>query len=102
MVIRPLAIDVAWQNENGERLSRYDGPLIDGRLPERAPPNSSCLRFVDPYGDTTFNAAQVAALEKELALVPDTDEVGEQAKSLLAFVKRYPDRLHRYLKFIGD
>jgi len=97
-----MAIEVEWQDENGERLSRYDGPLIDGRLPERAPAVSSCLRFIDPYGDTTFNAAQVAALEEELALVAGNDEVGEQAKSLLAFVKRYPDRLHRYLKFIGD
>ena len=97
-----MAIDVEWQDENGEQLSRYDGPLIDGRLPERAPAGSLCLRFVDPYGDTTFNAAQVAVLEEELALVADNDEVGEQAKSLLAFVKRHPDRVHRYLKFIGD
>ncbi|HEY7088868.1 MAG TPA: hypothetical protein VH518_12315 [Tepidisphaeraceae bacterium] len=97
-----MAIDVEWQDENGERLSRYDGPPIDGRLPERAPANSSCLRFVDPYGDTTFNAEQVAVLEKELASIHDNDEIGEQAKFLLAFVKRHPDRLHRYLKFIGD
>jgi hypothetical protein len=51
-----MAIDVEWQDERGERVARYDGPPIDGRLPEHAPPESSCLRFIDPYGDTTFNA----------------------------------------------
>ncbi len=47
-------------------------------------------------------AAQVAVLEEELATVASDDEVGQQAKSLLVFVKQYSDRLHRYLKFIGD
>ena len=102
-----MAIDVEWQDEQGKRLARYEGPPIDGRLPERAPASSSCLRFIDPYGDTTFNPAQVAALAEELASVSaggddDNDEIFRQAQSLLAFVKGFEDRLHCYLKFIGD
>src|SRR5689334_2199290 len=98
-----MAIDVEWQDENGNAIARYDGPLIDGRLAERAEAGSVCLRFVDPYGDATFNAAQVAVLEEELGIVATgPDEVAAQARALLEFVKAFPDRLHRYLKFIGD
>lgn len=97
-----MAIDVEWQDERGETLERYEGLSIDARLSERSSQGSRCLRFIDPYGDTTFNAAQIAVLEEELASVAGDDEVGEQAKSLLVFVKQYSDRLHRYLKFIGD
>jgi hypothetical protein len=97
-----MAIDVEWQDERGEQIARYDGPAIDGRLPERAPSTSACLRFIDPYGDTTFNDAQVAVLEQELAAIDGSDDVAGQARSLLSFVRRVQDRTHRYLKFIGD
>jgi hypothetical protein len=97
-----MAIDVEWQDENGNALSRYDGPLIDGRLSERARAGSCCLRFIDPYGDTTFNAEQVAVLEEELASLASDGEVAEQARSLLSFLRRFRDCTHRYLKFIGD
>lgn len=98
-----MAIDVEWQDENGNRLARYDGPPIDARLPGRAAEGWPCLRFVDPYGDTVFNAAQVEALEQELASISATEgEVAGQARSLLEFVRVLKDRTHCYLKFIGD
>jgi hypothetical protein len=98
-----MAIDVEWQNERGECLARYDGPALDGGLSELAPKDSICLRFIDPYGDTVFNSAQVGELERELAVfAPQNDEVAHQANSLLKFLKLIPNRVHRYLKFIGD
>lgn len=97
-----MAIDIEWQDERGARLLRYQGPPIDA-LPERASESSSCLRFIDPYGDTTFNARQVAVFEEELALLIDAeDEVAAAADALLSFVKQLEDRTHCYLKFIGD
>ena len=98
-----MAIDVEWQDERGKRLARYAGLPIDNRLAGRASANSACLRFIDPYGDTTFNGPQIAFLEDELLkLSQDGDEVAEQAKSLLSFVRQMQDRMHRYLKFLGD
>jgi hypothetical protein len=96
-------IDVEWQDERGACLARYSGIAIDSRLAERAPPDSVCLRFVDAYGDTTFNPSQVARLEHELeSLATGVDDVAEQARSLLSFVRQIQERTHRYLKFIGD
>jgi hypothetical protein len=98
-----MAIDVEWQDEDGEQLARYDGPAIDTRLFSRAAEGSPCLRFVDPYGDTVFNSAQVAALEQELASISTTGgELAAQASSLLEFVRMLEERTHCYLKFIGD
>ena len=97
-----MAIDVEWQDERGDRLTRYEGPPIDARLPDSASSASVCLRFIDPYGDTTFNHTQIAELEKELALIRGAEDVAQQARSLLSFVRQVQDRTHRYLKFIGD
>jgi hypothetical protein len=100
-----MAIDVEWQDEQGAKLARYSGPLLDERLVETAPANSCCLKFIAPWEDTTFNAAQVAALEQELLFVLQGGaerEVMEQAKALLEFVRSLPERTHSYLKFIGD
>ena len=98
-----MAIDVVWQDEGGKELARYNGPSIDSSLPAAAGDASPCLRFVDPYGDTTFNAAQVDVLANELQAVAKADGPAcDQARSLLVFIECIPDRLHRYLKFIGD
>jgi hypothetical protein len=98
-----MAIDVEWQDERGQRLARYSGPPLDERLPGQAAEGSACLRFIDPYGDTTFNAAQVAVLEQELKSVcGTTGEAAAQAQSLLQFVTQFKDRVHCFLKFIGD
>jgi hypothetical protein len=98
-----MSIDVEWQDENGLRLARYDGPPIGTSFPDNAPPSAQCMCFVDPYGDTTFNAAQIACLESELALFVNANGVlAEQARSLLQFISSRQDRTHLYIKFIGD
>ena len=98
-----MAIDVEWQEECGNRLARYDGAPIDSRLPEHAPEGSACLRFIDPYGDTTFNSLRIVALEAELSeLLKRKNDASEQAAALLAFLQARTDRTHCFLRFIGD
>jgi uncharacterized membrane protein len=59
--------------------------------------------YIDPYGDTTFNAAQVSALESKLISLAGANQTGaDQARALLHFVRSRQDRLPTYLKFIGD
>jgi hypothetical protein len=68
-------------------------------------PRSVCLRFIDPYGDTVFNQLQVPqliielrALEREL-----TDPKLRLALAgLLSFVENAVDKVHTYVRFIGD
>jgi hypothetical protein len=98
-------INVEWQNERGECTERYAGPPIGCRRFSELAPYSACLRFIDPIGDTTFNAAQVEVLEaelRELARTAKNHDVVQQANSLLDFLGRAGNRLHMYVKFIGD
>lgn len=99
-----MPIDVEWQDERGSQLARYCGPLFDISLLAHAPTDSVCLRFIDPYGYTTFNSYQIEMLESELTpLADDTNPaVASQAKGLLAFIQQMQDRDLRFLKFSGD
>ena len=98
---------VIWQNEHGEELGRLDDP---GFLPELLPPSdesptTACLGFIDPYGDTVFNQAQLdqllAELESRRASIRDL-RVRRGLDQLLAFLRPCVDQLHTYIKIIGD
>lgn len=61
------------------------------------------LKYVDPFGDTTFNAFMFKDLIKDLielkTLLP-TDK--EQIDVLISYAKECDDEIHTYLKFYGD
>ena len=90
-----MPIDVEWQDELGKVLARYGGPLLTAGVIWKAKPTSVCLRFVDPYGDTTFNQLQIDLLLDELK------ELGAEPE-LIAFVEQARGQMHTYVKFIGD
>jgi hypothetical protein len=64
-----------------------------------------CLRFVDPYGDTVFNADQAEQVIVELEMLsqrtstPAQRAVLAEIAALAAFAREEP---HRYLRFVGD
>ena len=99
-----MAIDVEWQNELGETLARYDGPDLEASFVEAAPSSSVCLRFIDPWGDTTFNQQQLKSLISELEAVASGSAKSHRlvASALLRFVAQARDQVHTYVKFIGD
>lgn len=90
-----MAIDLEWQDERGALLARYDGPALYEKDVWRVGPESVCVRFIDPYGNTTFNVLQIDALVSELAAIGADPQ-------LIAFVSRARDQNHTYMKFIGD
>jgi hypothetical protein len=99
-----MPIDVEWQDERGETLARYDGPLFTRALVERAPPASVCLRFIDPYGNTVFNQQQLPVLVQELETLKSGTRNGQLKviEALLAFLRPVCDHVHTYVKLIGD
>ena len=71
--------------------------------PERS--DSVCLRFIDPWGDTVFNHAQIPELLTELiADVPRQHEreIKAHLEKVVRLVKRAVGETHTYIKFIGD
>lgn len=94
-------VTVEWQDEEGTVLCRYDGPALTLQILESLPPESFCLRFIDPYGDTTFNQLQIGVLVEELSVWANTDPA-PAIRHLLQFATLTQGETHTYLKFIGD
>ena len=66
---------------------------------------SKTLQFIDPWGDTIFNQAQIPVLRAEieefgatLASVAAREHLGQ----VLKLVARAEGQMHTYIKFIGD
>jgi hypothetical protein len=61
------------------------------------------LKYVDPYGNTTFNAFMFEDLIKDLVelktLLPSDKE---QIDLVISYAKECDDEIHTYLKFYGD
>jgi hypothetical protein len=65
----------------------------------------TCLRFIDPYGDTVFNCLQLALLLEDLRLLRKLYDVArheEVIRQVEALVEEAQAEPHRYLKVIGD
>ena len=101
-----MGIDVELQDENGNSLQTIRDPqsVLAHVLPDADDETFVCLRFIDPFGDTTFNRQQCALAADELRCVAD-DASGE-ARAHLGDVERLARQaateVHLYLKFIGD
>src|SRR5262245_18555137 len=96
-------INVEWQDERGEVLGRYSGFVMADTV-SRAQSSSTCVRFIDPYGDTTFNQSQLPVLIEEFqALASHVDDSDRKSiGDLLVFVRSAVGHVHTYIKFIGD
>jgi len=100
-----MPIDIEIQDERGGTIARYDGPFIGLGFVELASQESTCFRFIDPWGDTTFNQAQIEVLLEELTnvLARTTDsQRRKELEAVIDFVKRASNSVHTYVKFIGD
>jgi hypothetical protein len=99
-----MPIDIEWQDENGRALARYEGPSLTPALLERADPSSICLRFIDPYGNAVFNQHQLPILIQEFESLGSRTRDGQRdvIEALVPFLRAARDKIHTYVKFIGD
>jgi hypothetical protein len=100
-----MGIDITLEDENGEELNRVNDNhnKVIKLLPHEGDLSSCCLKFVDPYGDTIFNALQIPFLIKELhnAINLTNDEEAELIGNKIIEMARKHET-HTYLIFHGD
>ena len=96
-------------NLEGEKGNVYetihDNEILSEILPDYNDKSSYCLRFVDLYGDTTFNNLQMNELIHELEAIretADSNEKRELIEQLLRLSSKCKEQVHLYLKFYGD
>jgi hypothetical protein len=96
-------------NLEGEKGNVYetisDNDILSELLPNHDDKSSYCLRFIDLYGDTTFNSLQMPELIRELENIlknEDSDEKHDIVNQIIRLSNRCKEEVHLYLKFYGD
>ncbi|MBS1537509.1 MAG: hypothetical protein JST20_07160 [Bacteroidetes bacterium] len=101
-----MSLTITLEGENGNEIESFDDKgLLQTIIPDYNDKSSFCLRFVDLYGDTTFNTLQVPELIEELEqklteLLPI--ETKELVENIIRLAHRCKDEVHLYLKIYGD
>jgi hypothetical protein len=102
-----VGINVRTETEDGEKLSELEDPrgLTKALLPASSDSTSSCLRFVDRFGDAVFNQLQIPVLISELRRQAERIKdpgTRDHAEALLRLVESAEGEVHTYVRFIGD
>jgi hypothetical protein len=103
-----VALNIELQDEDGKMLKETvdaDG-VFGASLPKEDDDSWTCLRFIDPYGDTTFNTLQAPVLLQELARLrsywPEDSQLAAIVDEIEELAREVQEEIHLYLKFIGD
>ncbi|MFZ1790892.1 MAG: hypothetical protein WAT92_21385 [Saprospiraceae bacterium] len=101
-----MSLKITLEGENGNEIESFDdNDLLQTIIPDYNDLSSYCLRFIDLYGDTTFNNLQAPVFIKELEKKL-TDSLPIESKELIENIIRLANRcnneVHLYLKFYGD
>lgn len=102
-----MGVDASLEDEEGKPLAEVQDSagLFVRLVAEARDAGPVCLRFIDPWGDTTFNKYQMAALIPELetavAMVAD-ESVREHGLAVMHLARLCQEGVHLYLKFVGD
>jgi hypothetical protein len=95
-----MSIGLRWEDEDGNELAS-----VVSLIPPSIGPDYPCLRYVDHYGDTTFNQLQIPQLADDLSQVLlrcEDDATREHVETMLALVRKAVGQTHTYIKFYGD
>jgi hypothetical protein len=100
-------LDIFWEDEHGQILEKSPAQFnVWDYIEDPSDVGSSCcLRFIDEYGDTTFNQSQMSVLICELEdLLPKSksEKAMQSLQALVEFARRAEGQIHTYIKFIGD
>src|SRR5687767_14971403 len=102
-----MTLPVIWHDEFGVELGRLYDPGFALELLPAADESvtTACLRFIDPYGDTVFNQAQLGELILELesrrSRITDLP-LRRRLDQLLEFLRPCAGQVHTYIKIVGD
>ena len=90
------------RDERGEVLDRvHDTGQIAALAAEVADdPWFACLRFVDPYGTTVFNAAQAGQLAIEITRRGDPDD--DALNLIVQLADQVAGEVNQFLWLLGD
>ena len=99
-----MGVDLKWQDENGESL----GGVGDSRnefsraLSSEDLAGTTCLRFIDLYGDALFNQLQIPDLIREMRQLAKNAGASPTLSGMIELAESARGETHTYLNFLGD
>jgi hypothetical protein len=101
-----MGIDAFLEDERGKQLGEVLDleNLLSRAIQHGGLDSTVCLRFLDPWGDATFNWLQVPILVAELRALRDRVDAAtrERLDGIVTLAARYKESPHLYVKFYGD
>lgn len=102
-----MGINVYWRDETKTSLAVVLDPqmLLSRYISSSVWPDTSCLRFIDPYGDAIFNRLQIPVLIHELEVrksAVENSATRAHLDEVLSLLKPAEGEVHTYMWFIGD
>jgi len=100
-----MGVDLRWENEDGRHEIVDPQLCISHLLLNTDLAGTTCLRFIDPYGGTTFNQLQIPILIEELRSVLEKAQdkrIRDHLQLVIDLAEKSRGEIHSYLKFYGD
>jgi hypothetical protein len=102
-----MGVDLTWENENGGPIEEILDPqmCMSHLVLNTDLTGTTCLRFIDPYGDTIFNQLQIPILIDELQSIlgkVQDDQIRDHLQRAIELAEKSRGEIHTYLKFHGD
>ena len=96
---------VVLEDERGKEIKSLKGPFICGYLENQSVNESpfKILRYLDPYGDTTFNIFQMDDVISDFEQLQKMEECDYSfVQQIITLAEECRSGRHTYLTFIGD
>jgi len=104
-----MGVEVAWISEGREQKQLVgDSYSTISRLATSRWPRlveTTCLRFIDAYGDTVFNQAQLPVLYAEIKTelnFQNSQKDREHLERIIKLIEVAIGKVHTYIIFLGD
>jgi hypothetical protein len=90
------------ENENGQVIQALADEFNYDELDNLNFENYFLLKYIDFYGDTTFNALQLNDLISDFEKLRVVTTQGNIIEQILGLIKKSQEEVHTYIKFYGD
>lgn len=95
-----MGLRVVLQDEGGKELARLSKTFfIPGNIDIS---DHTLLKYIDPYGDTTFNRLQLNDLLQDMGHLKERFYDRPLINELIGLIKKCLSDPHTYIKFYGD
>jgi hypothetical protein len=97
-----MAWTIILEDENGQQIETCSKFLDYNEFSQIELTQFKLFKYLLPWGDTTFNEAQIPDLIQDLDLLKKSSTQIDTIDKIVELARKCPETSHSYLKFYGD